>query len=180
MHRSESQTAACRLYDVLATQEKRIVFAESCTGGRVAATLCELPGVSSYLCGSFVVYRSGSKQAWLGIPAHVLDDPDVGPVSPEASRLLATAALQATPEADIALAITGDIGPGAPSRTDATAFLAIALRHGTSHEQTVRLSPGFPADATRDTNVLIRTQRLGHATTTALNFAADVLEHRDD
>ena len=54
--------AAC-----LRSQPRRIVFAESCTGGLVAATLA-IPGISDSLCGSAVVYRLDTKTRWLGIP----------------------------------------------------------------------------------------------------------------
>ncbi|GAB5406464.1 MAG: hypothetical protein Aurels2KO_46950 [Aureliella sp.] len=176
MQHSESHSAARQLRETLAAKEKRIVLAESCTGGRIAATLCELPGISSYLCGSFVVYRNSSKQAWLGIGNDILDDPSIGPVSPEASRLLAAAALQATPEADIALAITGDVGPGAPPRTDGKCFLAISIRGDETCEKTFCLSPNYPANSSADSDLLIRTHRLQQATTSALKFVISAME----
>ncbi|MCA9159342.1 MAG: CinA family protein, partial [Planctomycetales bacterium] len=72
---------AISLRDLLASEQCRLVLVESCTAGRVAATLGELPGISQWLCGSLVVYRNASKSAWLGVPDSLLDDPQQGPVS---------------------------------------------------------------------------------------------------
>jgi len=45
---------AKRLAQILEEQNRKIVFAESCTGGLVSATLTQIPGISSYHCGSAV------------------------------------------------------------------------------------------------------------------------------
>lgn len=119
---------AIALRDQLATAKLRLVLVESCTAGGVAACLGLLPGISQWMCGSLVVYRSASKSAWLGVPQALLDDPRQGPVSSAASSWLARAALTRTPEADLAIAITGDVGPGAPAATDGYIFLAAARR----------------------------------------------------
>jgi PncC family amidohydrolase len=104
----------------------RIVFAESCTGGLIAASLAEIPGISDRLCGSFVTYRSASKHAWLGVPESILLDP--GPVSEITAKLMALGALERTSEADFAASITGHLGPGAPPELDGTAYCGIAKR----------------------------------------------------
>ena len=72
------------------------MLAESCTGGLVAATLAQIPGISEHLCGSAVVYRAPTKSAWLGIDQRLLDDPAIGPVSAEVTRALALAVLERT------------------------------------------------------------------------------------
>lgn len=160
--------AAMRLRDALVRHDQRIVFAESCTAGRLAGTLGALPGISQWLCGSFVVYRIDSKQRWLGVPETLLQDPAIGPVSAEASAALATALLRNTPEADVGLAITGDIGPGASSRTDGQVFLSLCLRKREgSLDEAVRLTSPAPAD---EHDVLGRIKRLDEATCIALDF----------
>ncbi|MEZ6136283.1 MAG: CinA family protein [Pirellulaceae bacterium] len=83
---------AQQLRDAAVQLDGRLVLAESCTAGRVAATLASFPGISNWLCGSFVVYRCDSKSRWLGIPTKLLDDPQIGPVSEQVTELLAQAA----------------------------------------------------------------------------------------
>lgn len=151
--------------DKLAVAKQRIVFAESCTGGNLAATLAQLPGISSFLCGGFVVYRNDSKSQWLHVPKSVLEDP--GPVSSEASKLLAQGALKHTPEADVALAITGDLGPGAPDSTDGKVFIACQRRGEGAVLSDLKLAappPQSPAD------ISARSMRLDEATYRALSL----------
>ena len=128
----------------LQAKKLRVVFAESCTSGRLASTLGQIPGISSSLCGSFVIYRNASKSNWLGIDESILDDPNVGPVSAEVTRQLAVAALAKTPEAQIALAITGEIGPCEKIEKDGCVFCCIAKRGETPMEHATRLSAPPP------------------------------------
>lgn len=116
------------LYAVLKRFDQRLVLAESCTAGLVAAQLGGLPGVSDRFCGSLVVYRNDSKIRWLGIDPALLDDPTIGPVSAQVTEALARSALARTPEATVAAAITGHLGPGAPSALDGVVYCAIAFR----------------------------------------------------
>lgn len=104
----------------------RLVLAESCTAGLVAATLGKIPGISQYFCGSAVTYRNATKTAWLGVGEEVLDHP--GPVSQIVAEQMATGALTATPEADLAGAITGHLGPDAPTEVDGVVFVGVARR----------------------------------------------------
>ena len=170
MNHSTIDTAA-KVRDLLAKQNARIVLVESCTAGRIAATLGVLPGVSKYLCGSFVVYRNDSKARWLGITPHLLDSP--GPVSAEVTEQLALSALRETPEARYALAITGDVGPGAPASTDGVCFGAFVDRSSDRlATATFRLTSPAPRS---DEDVSLRLNRLEEATDQLLAFAANQL-----
>lgn len=160
------------LRDKLAECGWRIVFAESCTAGRVAASLSVLPGISQWLCGGFVVYRCDSKAQWLDVPSALLADPAVGPVSREASRMLAIRALARTPEASVAVAVTGDVGPGAASQTDGRLFCAAQLRHSGLIERSFMLQSSAPVDAL---DVAARVRRLEEATDCVLAFAQQVV-----
>ncbi len=104
----------------------KVVFAESCTAGLVSAALAGVAGVSEYHCGSAVTYRDRTKQGWLGIPAATLDRH--GAVSAVVARRMAEGVLRRTPEADIAVAVTGHLGPDAPPRLDGLVFVALARR----------------------------------------------------
>lgn len=166
------RNAAVQLRDCLTIRGQRIVFAESCTGGRVAGELCAIPGISNYLCGSFVVYRNASKASWLGVPLELLDDPARGPVSPEASGELATRALQHTPEADLCVAVTGDLGPGANPKTDGQVYIAGQLCGDIVQQKRVLLPQRYD---TSTAPALIRQRRLDSATLAVLEFAASMV-----
>lgn len=111
---------------LLRQTRRRIVFAESCTGGLVSASLARVPGISDFLCGSAVVYRVDTKSQWLGVSEALLLNP--GPVSEVVARAMALGVLARTPEADIAASITGHLGPNAPDDQDGLLFIGVAHR----------------------------------------------------
>ena len=118
--------AARRVARLLKAKNKKIVFAESCTGGLASGALTRIPGISSYHCGGVVVYRNETKQSYLRIPATVLADP--GPVSAIVAELMATSVLRITPEANVAASVTGHLGPHAPPDQDGLVFMAVVCR----------------------------------------------------
>ncbi len=115
---------------LLRESNRRIVLAESCTGGLAAAWFTSVPGASDVFCGSMVVYRNDTKSQWLGLDPQMLADEKIGPVSPQASEQLAGEILSRTPEAHLAIGITGHLGPNAPSELNRKVFLAGLLRDG--------------------------------------------------
>jgi len=119
-------SSARRVARLLKTAGRKIVFAESCTGGLVSGALTKIPGISNHHCGGMVVYRNETKMAYLGIPAKLLDRP--GPVSAEIAELMAINVLEMTPEADVAVSVTGHLGPHAPPQLDGRVYMAIAWR----------------------------------------------------
>ena len=106
--------------------DRKIVFAESCTGGLMSAVMATVPGISRVHCGSAVVYRLETKTEWLGVSASLLIDP--GPVSEPVARAMVEGVLKCTPEADIAVAITGHLGPDAPDGQDGLIFVGTGVR----------------------------------------------------
>jgi PncC family amidohydrolase len=104
----------------------KIVFAESCTGGLVSATLARVPGISNHLCGSAVVYRLETKTRWLGVPESMLATN--GPVSEPVAKAMAEGVLNVTPEANLSASITGHLGPDAPESQDGLLFVGVAVR----------------------------------------------------
>jgi nicotinamide-nucleotide amidase len=116
------------LRDALQQADLRLILAESCTAGGVAAELGQIPGISNSLCGSMVIYRNETKAQWLNIPRPWLDDPSLGPVSDRVTRALAQSVLEHTPEATVGAAITGHLGPGAPSGLDGSLYCAAVHR----------------------------------------------------
>jgi nicotinamide-nucleotide amidase len=125
----DSLTAAAqKLAALLDERRTRIVFAESCTAGLVAATVAQTAGVSQWLCGSAVTYRETTKSAWLGISAAEIQEHNV--VSEFVARSMAVGVLRITPEAMFSAAITGHLGPAAPPQLDGVVYIAVAQRLG--------------------------------------------------
>ena len=118
------QPLCARTTDSLEQLGWRVVFAESCTAGLVSAALGSIAGVSKHLCGSAVTYRNRTKRDWLGVPEEFLDDP--GPVSAEVVQCMAQGALGSTQEANVALAVTGHLGPAAPAQLDGLIHIGVA------------------------------------------------------
>lgn len=163
MHSSDSEKllqAAARCAESLSLTSKKIVFAESCTSGLLAASLSRISGISEYLCGSFATYRNDSKVNWLGVSRSDLDDPQIGPVSETVALQMATGALSRTPEADLAVSITGHLGPGAPQELDGIAYSAIASRDGSTLIKQLLLDDSVAAESLLAANSLRETRQI--------------------
>ena len=87
---------------------KKIAFAESCTGGLIGADMTEVPGISKVFMGSCVTYDNHSKRAILGVSGDILEDR--GAVSPECAAAMAEGARNIY-RADHAVSVTGIAGP---------------------------------------------------------------------
>lgn len=112
----------------LIAANQRVVFAESCTGGALAAELSSVPGASAVFCGSAVTYRQATKQAWIDVRPETLGQHSAE--SAETTREMALGVLKRTPEADYAIAVTGHYGPNAPPSLDGVVFVCIGQRTG--------------------------------------------------
>ena len=96
--------------ELLRARKQTLAVAESITGGGVAQRITSVTGASEAFLGGLVTYTIGSKSRDLGIDRAILDDPQVGPVSPEVAKLMASA-VRAKFGADYGLALTGNAGP---------------------------------------------------------------------
>ncbi|MEZ5841032.1 MAG: CinA family protein [Hyphomicrobiales bacterium] len=107
----------------------KIVTAESCTGGLIAATLTAVAGSSDVVDRGFVTYSNASKTEMLDVPAELIAEH--GAVSAPVARAMAVGAL-ARSNADVAVAVTGIAGPGGGSaeKPVGTVHLAAARRDG--------------------------------------------------
>ena len=90
--------------------EKKVTIstAESCTGGKIAATLSSVSGASNYFKGSVVSYATQTKINVLGIANEVIAK--YGVVSAEVATEMAKSA-QKIMNSDFAIATTGNAGP---------------------------------------------------------------------
>ncbi|QDT05352.1 Nicotinamide-nucleotide amidohydrolase PncC [Rubripirellula lacrimiformis] len=117
---------AAQVVDRLAQSKCRVVFAESCTCGMVACELGKVPGVSQWLCGSAVTYRNDTKTRWLDVDADTIAQQTA--VCEVVAKQMAQGVLTKTPEADLAVSITGHFGPAAPAGFDGVVLIAAARR----------------------------------------------------
>ncbi|WP_026724602.1 CinA family nicotinamide mononucleotide deamidase-related protein [Flavobacterium sasangense] len=93
----------------LLTEKKlTISTAESCTGGKIAATLSAVPGASNYFRGSVVSYATQAKIDILGIDENLIAKHGV--VSAEVASEMAKS-VQKVMNSDCAIATTGNAGP---------------------------------------------------------------------
>ena len=104
---------------------RRLVTAESCTGGWVAQAVTSIAGSSDWFERGYVTYSNAAKRDDLGVPEKTLRAH--GAVSEPAARAMARGALRNS-RADLALAITGIAGPGggAPGKPVGTVCFAWA------------------------------------------------------
>ena len=105
----EIDTLARLVIDDAREKSLRIVTAESCTGGLVAAAICAIPGASDVFERGFVAYTNRAKQELLGVSGDLIAD--LGAVSEPIARMMAEGAVEHS-HAHLAIAITGVAGPG--------------------------------------------------------------------
>lgn len=85
-----------------------IATAESCTGGLVAETLTNFPGISRVFMGGAVTYANEAKEEILGVNNHTLEK--YGAVSRETAAEMAEG-IRKRLNTDIGISITGIAGP---------------------------------------------------------------------
>lgn len=98
------------LHQELLSRKLSIATAESCTGGRIADLITEVPGASRFFKGSVVAYQVEIKEAVLGVPDELISKHGV--VSAEIAREMATR-VRNLMKTDIGVSSTGNLGPEA-------------------------------------------------------------------
>jgi nicotinamide-nucleotide amidase len=107
-----------------AKSQLTIVTAESCTAGALASLLASAPGAGSVLHGGFVSYSKEFKIASLGVPAELIASQTA--VSSDVAVSMARCALERSPGADIAVAVTGVLGPKSDDDGNPVGLLHVA------------------------------------------------------
>ncbi|MGY6411923.1 MAG: CinA family protein [Alkalilacustris sp.] len=126
---------AAQVIAAATAQGLRLVLAESCTGGMVAAALTDVPGASNVVERGFVTYSNAAKQELLGVRPGTLATH--GAVSEAVAAEMAAGALAASP-ADLAVAITGIAGPGGSEhKPEGRVCFAVARRGAVPVAETV-------------------------------------------
>jgi nicotinamide-nucleotide amidase len=102
----------------------RLVTAESCTGGLIAACLTEIAGSSDVVERGFVTYSNEAKSESLGVSAALIAKH--GAVSAEVAKAMAAGALEHA-HADLAISVTGIAGPGGATETKPVGLVHFGL-----------------------------------------------------
>jgi nicotinamide-nucleotide amidase len=117
---------------------KKLVTAESCTGGLVATVLSEAPGAAEYFTGAFVTYTMDQKCAALGLDRLFLAKH--GAVSEAVARAMAEAALRCC-NADVSASVTGVAGPDPDENGNPVGLVYVA--RATTADNTALLRRNF-------------------------------------
>lgn len=151
----EIETLARLVIDDARERSLRIVTAESCTGGLIAAALTAIAGSSDVVDRGFVTYSNEAKTEMLGVPAALIASH--GAVSEQVARAMAEGALARSP-AHRTVAVTGVAGPGGGTATKPVGLVwfGLARRDG----PTIAESHIFPGDREE-----VRAATVAHALT---------------
>jgi nicotinamide-nucleotide amidase len=151
------EPAVLALAEALRRNGGRLVTAESCTGGLIAAACTAVAGSSDWFERGFVTYSNAAKIESLGVDSASIAAH--GAVSLEVAEAMAEGALRHS-KASLAVAITGIAGPGGatPGKPVGTVWLALA-RTGRA-TQTERLSLAGDRASIREQTVHRALERL--------------------
>ncbi len=148
------ETLAKRVVEENKAAGRKVVLAESCTGGLVAAALTEVPGSSAVFDRSFVTYSNEAKMETLGVPLDIIET--FGAVSIACAWAMAKGAL-ANSNADVAIAISGVAGPagGTALKPVGTVVFARVVRgqEGEPEGELKKFEPTSRADIRREATV---------------------------
>jgi nicotinamide-nucleotide amidase len=119
----------------------KVVTAESCTGGGVAAALTDVAGSSQWFERGYVTYSNAAKSQDLGVEAALIERH--GAVSAAVVEQMAAGALRAS-GAHVAVAVSGIAGPdgGTAEKPVGLVFFGVVRRNGAVHVRREQ----FPGD----------------------------------
>jgi nicotinamide-nucleotide amidase len=114
----------------LSTNQKKITFAESCSGGLLSYYFTKENGASKVLDGSLVTYSNDIKENWLAVEHEALEN--FGAVSAEVVQQMSEGALNVS-SADYALSISGIAGEGGGTELKPVGTIHISASSKTHH-----------------------------------------------
>jgi len=116
----------------LKSNNLKVRFAESCTGGELSERLSRIPGASEVLDCAWITYSNEAKHTLLKIPKRLMTKH--GAVSREVVEAMAQAGCDKT---HVCVAVSGLAGPGGESEDKhvGTVWMATALPDGSTHSK---------------------------------------------
>lgn len=118
------------LFSLLEKHNLSIATAESCTGGLIAATLCDISGISNYFEEGYITYSEAAKMKNLGVSSTTLEK--YGVVSEQTAGEMARGVMKRA-NSSCAVATTGVAGPtgGTKENPVGTVYIAVAIHEYT-------------------------------------------------
>ena len=115
------------IIEVLSNNQKKITFAESCTGGLLSYYFTKENGASKILDGSLVTYSNDLKENWLAVEQEILEK--FGAVSSEVVSQMSDGASNVS-NADYAISISGIAGDagGTDEKPVGTVYIGIKTK----------------------------------------------------
>ncbi len=128
MKKSKTEQKCIKIIEQLKQNNQTISFAESCTGGRIAAAFTAISGASGVFDGSVVSYANEIKSKWLGVKEQTLIKH--GAVSQECVEEMLEGILKMA-SSDYAIAVSGIAGPtgGTAEKPVGTVYIGIASKN---------------------------------------------------
>lgn len=160
------EQTARTLSDTLRSHGLKLVTAESCTGGMIAASITDLSGSSDIFDRGFVTYSNQSKIDMLGVSHATLEKH--GAVSEQTAKEMALGAI-AKSQSDVSVAVTGIAGPtgGTADKPVGLVYIAIGQKD-TSPVVTYNIFSGDRASIRRQ------------AATVAMRHLISILQQREN
>jgi len=145
-----------KIIQKLTEQKQTVSFAESCTGGRIAAAFTAVSGASAILDGSVVSYSNDIKHTWLGVEKEVLEN--FGAVSSQCvSQMLE--GIKNLSGADYAIAVSGIAGPTGGTELKPVGTVYIGLQTPFSQE-VFHCNFSGPREAVQEQSTLFAIEKL--------------------
>ena len=165
----ESKIISRQIGDQLYASGLTVGTAESCTGGRIAESIVDIPGASNYFKGGIISYTNEIKERLLGVDHEVLETQTA--VCEEVAREMVQGAIKAL-GVDYAISATGIAGPGGGTKEIPVG--TIWLGYGSKDDiRTFKLTEDFG----RDINLAIATNK---AMRLFLDFLNETLKDKEE
>ena len=123
------------IIDKLSKNQKKLTFAESCTGGLLSYYFTSQNGASKILDGALITYSNELKENWLGVDETIMSAH--GAVSFEVVQEMSEGALNVS-HADYALSVSGIAGDTGGTEQKPVGTVYIGIRSQKEHKE-VRL-----------------------------------------
>jgi len=121
----DSETLPMIIIRELIKRKETLVFAESCTGGLLSASITSIPGSSEVFKGGIVAYSNELKESLLEVSSDTLDNH--GAVSKEVVEAMAIGVKNKL-DSDWSIAISGIAGPSGGTETKPIGLVYISIR----------------------------------------------------
>ncbi|WP_455756387.1 CinA family protein [Sulfurimonas sp.] len=120
------------IIEVLSKNQKKVSFAESCTGGLLSYYFTSQNGASKILDGSLITYSNDLKDNWLAVEHNTLEE--FGAVSNEVVEQMSEGAINVS-NADYSLSVSGIAGDTGGTELKPVGTVHIGVRSKSTHKE---------------------------------------------